>query len=85
MSPERKVYVDVVLCHKADGNKRPISVKLADGRMYNIDFVKDVRQCVSLSGGCGLRYSVMIGGRETFLFEDLYESKWFVEPKAKHS
>lgn len=81
MSSQARVYVDVILCHEADGTKRPITVKWKDGSMYNIDCVREVRQSVSLSGSCGLRYSVVIGGRETFLFEDLYESKWFVEPK----
>ncbi|MBE6827574.1 MAG: hypothetical protein E7514_03035 [Ruminococcaceae bacterium] len=78
-----RIYVDVVLCHSADGNKRPITVKWTDGSMYNIDAVGDVKQTVSPSGGCGLRYPVVIGGKQTYLFEDLYESKWFVEPKAK--
>ncbi|MBQ5995872.1 MAG: hypothetical protein IJL63_08460 [Clostridia bacterium] len=81
MNSQNRVYVDVVLCHEADGNKRPITVKWKDGIMYNIDSVKEVRPCVSLSGSCGLKYCVVIGGKETCIFEDLYESKWFVEPK----
>jgi len=30
-------------------------------------------------GGCGIRYTVMIGGHESFLYNE--DEKWFVEAK----
>ena len=32
-------------------------------------------------GGCGIRYTVMIGGHESFLFNE--DEKWFVEAKEQ--
>ena len=45
-----------------------------------MDRLLDVRRAAALkAGGHGLRYTVRILGRETYLFED--EGRWFVEAK----
>lgn len=77
----KKVYVEVVLKQDTDGNKRPLTIKWLDGKMYEIDRLKDVRRAASLKvGGCGMRYTVFIEGKETYLFEE--DDRWFVEAKT---
>ncbi|MGI6679145.1 MAG: hypothetical protein ACOX2Q_08860 [Dehalobacterium sp.] len=76
----RKVYVDVTARFDKEGGLIPQSVIWEDGRCFEIDRVLDVRPAASLkAGGCGIRYTCRILGRETFLF--LEEDRWFVEGK----
>ncbi|MCR6546024.1 hypothetical protein [Dehalobacterium formicoaceticum] len=76
----RKVYVDVTARFDKEGGLVPQSVIWEDGRRFEIDRVLDVRPAASLkAGGCGMRYTCCIWGRETFLF--LEEDRWFVEGK----
>ncbi len=76
----RKVYVDVIVHENREGEKRPMSLTFEDGKSYVIDRVSQVKRCAARKvGGTGIRYTVRISGRETYLFED--EGKWFVEAK----
>ncbi|MGI6199719.1 MAG: hypothetical protein ACOYJA_03000 [Christensenellales bacterium] len=76
----RKVFVEVITRTDADGMVTPLAVVWEDGTRYVIDRVLDRRQAASTRvGGQGIRYTVRIGGRETFLF--LESPKWFVEAK----
>ena len=70
----RKVYVEVDVTHKTDGTARPRKIKFEDGEVYEIDRVK---YCCR-----GLRYTVLICGTETFLFDE-ENGKWFVEGKNR--
>ena len=74
----RKRYVEVVARYREDGSVRPLSIAWADGRVFAVDKVLDVRQAASLKvGGVGLRFIVRVGGRTTCVF---YENpRWFVE------
>lgn len=75
-----KVYVTVKAQFSPDGRLRPLCVEWEDGRTYEIDRVLDVRRAASLkAGGAGLRYTVSIKGKETYLF--LEEDRWFVQRK----
>ena len=75
-----KVYVSVNADFYPDGHLMPLSIIWEDGKRYDIDRVLDVRRAASLkAGGIGIRYTVRIGGKETYLF--LEESRWFVELK----
>jgi hypothetical protein len=77
----QKVYVDVTLRQDKEGNTRPLSLVFGE-RTYEIDRVKDIRRAASTKvGGSGIRYTIMISGRESFLYED--EGKWFVEAKKQ--
>ncbi len=77
----RKVYVDVVLRTDRDGNIRPLSIAWENGRTYDIDRLKHRCKAASTKvGGCGMRYTVVICGRETYLFHE--EDRWFVEGKG---
>lgn len=81
MAERRKVYVEVNVDHRPDGTARPNRIKFEDGKTYDIDRVKYVCRAASTKvGGTGLRYTVMICGTETFLFDE-QNGKWFVEAK----
>ena len=76
----RKVYVEVQLTVSPEGDVRPNTIKFEDGRVYEIDRLRHrCRAHATKVGGTGIRYTVVIRGQETYLFED--EGKWFVEAK----
>ena len=69
--------------HKTDGTARPRKIKFEDGEVYEIDRVRHCCRAASTKvGGTGLRYTVMICGTETFLFDE-ENGKWFVEGKKR--
>ena len=77
----RKVYVPVNLDVDEDGNIRPRLIRWEDGRVYEIDRLKQKCRAASTKvGGCGIRYTVMICGHETHLFNE--DDKWVVEAKV---
>ena len=85
MENDYKVYVDVNEDRHKDGGITPRSFVWEDGNRYKIDKVLNVRPAASLkAGGVGLRYTVRVGGRETYLFleEDKTGAKWFMERKC---
>lgn len=76
-------YVEVDVTHKTDGTARPRKIKFEDGEVYEIDRVRHRCRAASTKvGGTGLRYTVMICGTETFLFDE-ENGKWFVEGKKR--
>lgn len=76
----RKVFVEVTARFDTEGKITPLSVMWEDGTEYEIDKVLDVRRAASLkAGGMGIRYTVSIRGRQTFLFYE--EPRWFAEAK----
>lgn len=67
----RKVYVPVNLDVDAEGNIRPRLIRWIDGRVYEIDRLKHKCRAASTKvGGCGIRYTVMIGEHESFLYNE---------------
>lgn len=81
MERRTKVYVKVNADHDIDGSCRPRSIILEDGRKFNIYRLKQVRRAASTKvGGTGLRYTVSILGKDTYLFDE-ENGKWFVELK----
>lgn len=82
---DSKVYVDVLESRLKDGSIIPRSFVWEDGREYTVDKVLDIRPAASLkAGGAGQRYTIKVGGRETFMFleEERGVSKWFMEKKG---
>ena len=85
--PLPKVYVPVKACFDADGNILPTEITWEDGRKYRIDKVTKIRQAAAMrSGGQGDRYTVMINGRESYLYFERSADltgpnlgRWFVE------
>ena len=85
MENDSKVYVDVNEIRLKDGRLIPISFVWEDGNRYEIDKVSEVRPAASLkAGGAGIRYTVRIQNRETYMFleEERGVGKWFMERRA---
>lgn len=80
----RKHYVEVLSETDVEGRVKPLEVIWDDGTRYKIDRVLDRRQAHSLrTGGTGMRYTVRVSGRDTFLY---YEGpRWFVEANVPPS
>lgn len=79
----RKVFVEVFVRHQKDGGKIPVLIVFEDGKRYEIDRVCERRRAAaSKVGGTGIRYTIRVNGRETFLYED--DDLWFVEAKNLH-
>jgi len=79
-----KVYVDVIEERTKDGFLRPISFEWEDGERYEIDRIVTACPGHSLkAGGYGIRYTVMVNGKQTYMF--LEENKWFMERKRLSS
>lgn len=78
----QKVYVKVQAEFSEEGKLIPQCIIWSDGHRFGIDRVKDCRRAASLkAGGAGFRYTVMVCGKERFLYyEENY--RWFVEAKV---
>lgn len=77
----RKVYVDVTLDVSRDGSVRPRRLRYEDGAVYVVDQLMHVCRAASTKvGGLGTRYTVMIRGHESYLFDE--NGRWFVEAKV---
>ena len=75
-----KVFVEVTARFDAEGKITPLSLLWEDGTVYEIDRVLDIRRAASLkAGGIGIRYTVRINGKQSYLFYE--EPRWFVEAK----
>lgn len=77
----RKVYVKVTVTFDTNGAIHPDIIFFEDDQKYVIDKVLESRRAASLkAGGAGIRYTVRILGKETYLF--LENGRWFVEAKC---
>lgn len=82
----RKVYVQVKVDFTPEGQMRPRELQWEDGRKYEIDRVLAVKQAAEQRcGGQGDRYTIVINGRERYLFFERNASitgdnigRWFV-------
>ena len=76
----RKAYVSVNLDVDEEGIISPRFIRWRSGRVFAIDEIKYRCHANSDVGGGGIRYTVSIAGRETYLFNE--GKKWFVEEKS---
>ncbi len=82
-----KVYVSVKADFRDDGVMLPRSIIWEDGTEYDIDRIKDIRQAAAIrAGGQGDRYTIMVSGKQSFLFFERSPNqtgnnigRWFVE------
>lgn len=78
----QKVYVGVNVDHQPDGTCRPNTITFRNGVTYAIDLIRQARRAASVEvGGSGIRYTIVIRGMETYLFDE-ENGKWFVEAKS---
>lgn len=76
-----KIYVAVTVKIDENGDIRPLAIIWEDGEVYEIDRVRYKINAASLKvGGRGVRYTVVIEGKERYLFDE--DGRWFVERKA---
>lgn len=76
----RKVYVGVELSVSPQGDVRPRTIIFEDGNEYQIDRLRQkCRAHATKVSGTGIRYTVIICNKETYLYED--DGRWFVEAK----
>ena len=84
-----KVYVSVFVEHRSDGTMLPREIIWEDGRRFPVDKVLDLRPAAAQKGGGqGDRYTIMVGGRLSFLFFERSTTlsgnnlgRWFVEKR----
>ena len=75
-----KAYVSVNVDVDKEGVALPRLIRWDNGQVFNIDQI--LYKCRAASkkvGGGGIRYTVLIRGRESFLFRE--GEKWFLEAK----
>ena len=58
----RKVYVSVVAEIDEEGNKRPMSVRWEDGRVYEINKVKEVKRAFAGRNSSKIHYTGRLKG-----------------------
>ena len=76
----RKAYVSVNVDVDEEGVMHPRFIRWTDGLIFNIDQI--LYKCRARSkkvGGGGIRYTIMVKGKESYLFRE--GEKWFVEAK----
>ena len=77
----RKVYVTMNVQMQKNGALYPKSIVWEDGHVYRVDRVLAVtRAAAQKVGGCGDRYTLLIGGHERYFFND--GGRWFTEIPA---
>ena len=77
----KKVFVGVMVKVSPEGEIRPINITYTDGITYEIDRLKQrCRAHATKVGGTVIRYTIVLGNKEKYLFED--EGKWYVEGKV---
>jgi hypothetical protein len=75
-----KVPVDVSAVCYAIGDVVPDGFWWKDGAMYEIDRVNGWERAASVRAGIiGMRYSIRVRGRETYIYRD--DDLWFMESK----
>lgn len=80
---ERYIEVIARFLSQEDARERaivPLSIYWKDGREFPIDRVIDARPAASLrAGGYGIRFTVLIDGKQRFLWLEEGNERWFVE------
>lgn len=78
----RKEYVSVNIDVDQNGELHPRFIRWTNGQIFQIDkLLYKCRAASSKVSGGGIRYTVSIHGKKTFLF--LEGNKWFVEAKEE--
>jgi hypothetical protein len=85
-----KIYVKVIAEFDIDGRITPLELIWEDDRRFEITRITDVRRSASTkAGGTGYRYTVVIEGKERYIwledtvFNKTIGAKWFVESMDK--
>ncbi len=71
----KKAYVGVRCQTDTDGNIRPLKIRWADGRVWDVDRVIHTCQSPDCSYS-GIRYTVLIDGMEKYVYHE--QRRWYV-------
>lgn len=72
----KKVYVNVDYQALGGGALKPVRIYWTDGRAFDVR--KTLHSCTSEDDFEGIRYTVLIGSAEKYLYR--IGGKWYVEP-----
>ena len=76
----QKVHVEVEVKFLKEGGMRPEWIKWEDGRKFFIEQIKYIERASARAGSVlPVRYTLMLGGREKFLYYEPEDMRWFVE------
>ena len=79
-----KVYVKTVCEFSCSGGILPLYLFWADGKRFDIDRIKIIERAPCKSGGIlPERYTVMILGKQKYLYYEEKHKRWFVEREIK--
>ncbi len=79
----KKQYVNVQLLNREDGALIPLIVYL-DDNPYTVDKVLEMKRASSIHvTGVAIRYKVVIQGKETYIYYEDNQYKWYIERKVK--
>ena len=77
MESGRKTYINTEVEFTEDGRLIPRKIRWKDGRVWAIDRVVHTCNINSTSGKYGgIRYTVLIGGAEKYIYE--HHGRWYV-------
>jgi len=80
-----KKYVKVIAEFDTNGKITPLEIIWDDDRRFIITHVSDIQRAASHAGGTGYKYTVIIEGKERYLwlenivFNKVVGAKWFLE------
>lgn len=76
-----RVNVEIIARFDLEGCITPLKIIWEDGRTFTIDRILASQRAASLkAGGQGIRYTILVGGRQAYLFFE--DPIWFVEGKT---
>jgi hypothetical protein len=76
----KKVFIEMVCKFDKLGNVIPLRITWPDGRVFEVDKVISIERAAAFKiGGYGIRYTVRIRDKETFIWRD--GDTWFMEGK----
>lgn len=76
----QKVYVSVTAEFLVSGGMRPKTILWKDGRKFQIDKIKFIERAPCKSGGVlPVRYTVIIGGEQKYLYFERDKEQFFIE------
>ena len=82
MKTERKVYVNVEVEFTEEGRLVPKKIRWNDGREWIVDRLIHSSEISPGKGSFeGIRYTVLIGGAEKYIYER--HGRWYVIPADK--
>lgn len=77
----QRINVEVIARFDLEGCIVPLEIIWEGGRIFPVDRVINSQRAASLkAGGQGTRYTILVGGRQAYLFFE--NPLWFVEGKA---